>query len=296
MFGGVFDIISFILFFALIFLFPKLMLYQIISVLEAKVKLYEKMTSSSCKIILKKIDRNTKLSNKQLKKRLKEMLDFFVVEPDSIENLGIAKKIRYIVNKHDKKLDYFVNDITTDTLSETEKKNISAGIMHTIGIQQITKIIRHFIEIMKETKNFQIGMILQMQLPFIDKQIKALYSSVPAFIKSIPVGDCIGPLYAAQLIDKSKVKKISEGTVVASKKIDGKDVTNLPEYKRAPFIGRVFQNPLQETASSLTVEENLAIAELRGKRKRLRLAVTRRKRKEFEERYYLMFLEKRGRR
>lgn len=78
--------------------------------------------------------------------------------------------------------------------------------------------------------------------------------------------------------------------------IDGKDVTNLPEYKRAPFIGRVFQNPLQETASSLTVEENLAIAELRGKRKRLRLAVTRRKRKEFEERYYLMFLEKRGRR
>jgi len=72
--------------------------------------------------------------------------------------------------------------------------------------------------------------------------------------------------------------------------IDGKDVTNLPEYKRAPFIGRVFQNPLQGTASSLTVEENLAIAELRGKRKRLRLAVTRRKRKEFEERLSLLGL------
>lgn len=72
--------------------------------------------------------------------------------------------------------------------------------------------------------------------------------------------------------------------------IDEKDVTNLPEYKRASFIGRVFQNPLQGTASSLTVEENLAIAEARRRRKRLHLAVTRKKRKGFEERLSLLGL------
>ena len=65
--------------------------------------------------------------------------------------------------------------------------------------------------------------------------------------------------------------------------IDGIDVTNLPEHKRAIFIGRVFQNPLLGTASSLTLEENLAIATSRGKRRGLSLAVTRKKREEFRE-------------
>jgi len=65
--------------------------------------------------------------------------------------------------------------------------------------------------------------------------------------------------------------------------INGMDVTNLLEHKRAIFIGRVFQNPLQGTASSLTLEENLAIATLRGKKRGLNLAVTRKKREEFRE-------------
>ena len=65
--------------------------------------------------------------------------------------------------------------------------------------------------------------------------------------------------------------------------IDGIDVTNLPEHKRASFIGRVFQNPLLGTASSLTLEENLAIATSRGKRRGLSLAVTRKKREKFRE-------------
>jgi len=65
--------------------------------------------------------------------------------------------------------------------------------------------------------------------------------------------------------------------------INGVDVTNLPEHKRASFIGRVFQNPLQGTASSLTLEENLAISALRGKKRGLRLAVTRKRREEFRE-------------
>jgi len=65
--------------------------------------------------------------------------------------------------------------------------------------------------------------------------------------------------------------------------INEMDVTNLPEHKRASFIGRVFQNPLQGTASSLTLEENLAIATSRGKKRGLNLAVTRKKREEFRE-------------
>ena len=51
------------------------------------------------------------------------------------------------------------------------------------------------------------------------------------------------------------------------------DVTNLPEYKRAKFLGRVFQDPMMGTAAGMQIDENLAIAALRGKRRTLRWGV-----------------------
>ena len=56
--------------------------------------------------------------------------------------------------------------------------------------------------------------------------------------------------------------------------IDGKDVTKLPEYKRAKFIGRVFQDPMTGTAADMQIAENLAIAARRGKGRTLRSGVS----------------------
>lgn len=46
--------------------------------------------------------------------------------------------------------------------------------------------------------------------------------------------------------------------------IDGIDITSLPEYKRAKYLGRVFQDPLKGTAADMTILENLSIAARRG--------------------------------
>ena len=47
--------------------------------------------------------------------------------------------------------------------------------------------------------------------------------------------------------------------------IDGQDVTKLPEFKRAKFLGRVFQDPMNGTAADMQILENLALASRRGK-------------------------------
>ena len=60
--------------------------------------------------------------------------------------------------------------------------------------------------------------------------------------------------------------------------IDHTSVTRLPEHRRAKYLGRIFQNPLMGTASSMTIEENLAMAVLRGKRRGLRWGVTKSRR------------------
>ena len=51
--------------------------------------------------------------------------------------------------------------------------------------------------------------------------------------------------------------------------IDGDKVTHLPEHRRAKYLGRIFQDPLMGTAASMSIEENLAMADLRGQRRGL---------------------------
>ena len=65
--------------------------------------------------------------------------------------------------------------------------------------------------------------------------------------------------------------------------IDGVRVNRLPDYKRAKYIGRVFQDPLAGTAPHLTIEENLSLALLRGRRRGLGPGLTKKRRQHFAE-------------
>ena len=65
--------------------------------------------------------------------------------------------------------------------------------------------------------------------------------------------------------------------------LNGVDVTALPEFKRAQYIGRVFQDPMMGTAATMQIEENLALAKRRGKPRLLRVGITRAEREEYKE-------------
>lgn len=64
-------------------------------------------------------------------------------------------------------------------------------------------------------------------------------------------------------------------------RIDSVDVTRLPEHKRAGFLGRVFQDPMQGTAAKMSVSENLALAARRGKQRGLRWGLPKGENQEF---------------
>lgn len=65
--------------------------------------------------------------------------------------------------------------------------------------------------------------------------------------------------------------------------IDGEDVTGMPEYKRAKYIGRVFQDPMMGTAPNMQIEENLALAYRRGRKRGLKWGVTNAEREIYRE-------------
>lgn len=65
--------------------------------------------------------------------------------------------------------------------------------------------------------------------------------------------------------------------------ISGIDVTKLPEYKRAQFIGRVFQDPMMGTAATMQIDENMALAARRGKKRGLKIGITAAERETYKE-------------
>ena len=72
--------------------------------------------------------------------------------------------------------------------------------------------------------------------------------------------------------------------------IDGVNVTDLPEYKRAKYIGRVFQDPMMGTAATMQIEENLALAARRGKSRTLRAGITKAERETYMEQLKILGL------
>ena len=72
--------------------------------------------------------------------------------------------------------------------------------------------------------------------------------------------------------------------------IDGTDVTHLPEYKRAKFIGRVFQDPMMGTAATMQIEENLALAARRGQNRGLKMGITKAERDSYREQLKILDL------
>ena len=79
---------------------------------------------------------------------------------------------------------------------------------------------------------------------------------------------------------------VDRGTI----EIGGVNVTNLPEFKRAAYLGRVFQDPMTGTAATMNIEENMALALRRGRPRGLRWGITNLERQMYREQLHTLGL------
>ena len=223
--GGQGDLVStivwFLLFFAMMFLYPKLMISQTIWQLEKSAAELEALDARAQSIVIRK---SSKSPSKEQRAAVKRFMEFFAVGPVDLDPAGIIRKIDLVSRRADYKFKYFVSQIAPKFSAEEQSnlKNAMAGAMTT---HQIAKIVRHILETVKKYKIFQLAIILQMQIPMIARIAKAAIGATAAFADGIPVGDGIGPMVASTLIGKQKVKFYSEDEfVVCEKKVAGKKV------------------------------------------------------------------------
>ena len=214
------QLISLVLFLVFIFFYSRIMVTQILFKLEKSAQLLENMSDKAKKTVLKKI---SKKPDSKLKRSVNRFLEFFVISPVSLDPYGVVKKLEHLIDLEKDRFKYFVNQVAPKLNSE-QKANTMMGLSGAISLYTLSKLVRHFVELIKKTKSVNLAMILQMQLPLIERLARALLHGTEALANGWPVGDTIGAYTAAALIGNSKVVQVDDETVVCRKEYKKRDI------------------------------------------------------------------------
>ena len=189
------SILSYIGFIIMIFLYQKVLFWQIIWKLESDLKEIDMYRQQSEKYVLSKISKNP---DKRVKESVSNFMNFFISPPVDIDPYGIMKKIEHIMNESERRFAYFVDHVAPD-MSKEERANLRFALIGAIGVNQIYKIVRHLLITIKKTNNFPYASMFQMMMPQIMKLAKSNTKATKAFSEGVPIGDAIGPIVAASL-------------------------------------------------------------------------------------------------
>jgi hypothetical protein len=229
--GDIFGtLVWFAVFFIFIVLYPRLMLSQLIWQIEAAARKLEAMSDKANSIAARKA------GDRSAKKAIDEFTDFFVIEPSALDPFGIVKKIDQVIRQTEHRFDEFVDSIAGKKDAK-EKQELNYGLRAAIGLRQLAKIVRHYVEIAKKFKNLQVAMLVRMQMPIIEKLADSEFKGTQAFVNGWPIGDSIGPLVAASMLDRSG--RIAEDVVAGTVTIEGRKCIVMKAKGPEPSLGRV---------------------------------------------------------
>ncbi len=214
------QVISLLMFVVFIFFYQRIMVTQIIFKLEKSAQMLESMTGKAKESVLKKI---SKKPDSKLKRSVNRFLEFFVISPVSLDPYGVVRKLEHLIDLEKDRFKYFVNQVAPKLDSE-EQANTMMGLSGAMSLYMLSKLVRHFVELVKKTKSINLAMILQMQLPLIERLARALLHGTEALSNGWPVGDTIGAYAAASLVGNSKIIEADDETVVCRKKYKKRDI------------------------------------------------------------------------
>ena len=234
--GG--DWISLLLWFVfllfMIFFYPRFMVSQIMWKIERSARMLELMSNRAKKIVAKEI---SKSPDKRLRDSIDGFFEFFLITPVSLDPFGIVKKFDHVIQNQKERFTYFVNQVAPKANPE-KRACIEMGLAGGMAVHEIAKIVRHYVEMVRKTKSIQIAMILQMQLPLIERIAKGMFRGTIALSKGQPIGDGLGPLVVADLIGNNKVEEIEEDILMAKTTLDGREIFVLKAKGPGGRIGR----------------------------------------------------------
>lgn len=261
-----------LLFFGMIFFFPRIMIWQTDRKMKSALVDLESYKSDAEIFFLSRLTGNwgqlkkhrkeadddetvtvkPELINEETRKKFDTLKDFKFSAPTGIDPAGLVGKLEHVLDTSEHKFDRFIKQNAT-TEDEDELANLNMAFKGVMGTHQIYKVTRHFRQLIKKTGNFQLIGVVQMMIPIYRELAESQKAATEAFVDEAPIGDSIGPLVAAKLVQETEEpEEVAEDIIHAEETYGDQTVHVLKSNGPGARLGKY-----GDALDTLASEENL---------------------------------------
>ncbi|HMF30989.1 MAG TPA: DUF1512 family protein [Candidatus Lokiarchaeia archaeon] len=179
----------------------KIQAYRSLKVLEGALVKLEKWNLKCKNILVKKIQKLSQSTKtpKEIEAMLDEFMGFVEIMPTTLDPAGIVPKIDFLVDVRDERFKEESQHLAPQATRE-QQLSLENLIEASMAVDQIFKVVRHFMILAKKTKSYILAMQVEMQMGLIMGMAKAYKDAAKAFDEASPIGDALGPMVAAYFI------------------------------------------------------------------------------------------------
>lgn len=161
--------------------------------------------------------------NMDLERELDQILLSFAITPESMDPYGIVYKLEHIVNTWEDAFEESVKRLCPRADRE-RMKTLTNLVEVARGIDYLYRVVRHYYLLGKKTSNIYIVLQIQMLMPQLMEIAEAYRQACYAFMQGQPVGDGVGVLAAAKLVEglEKRTYEVAKDTIVHELVMDGR--------------------------------------------------------------------------
>jgi hypothetical protein len=249
---GPLELAGILAFVIILFFLPKIMRIRMISSINRTVNELESIVKEAQNILIE-ISKEQKNPLKDPEESVERFIEFFIVPPMNLDPQGLVKKFDKILELGEDRFKDMAYEIAPE-VDEEIKANIIMVIKATIGLNTVTKLVKHNMEMARKTGNIQLMLSLQMSLPMLMRIVKAQFEGTESFSKGLPIGDGIGPLIAGKFLDDLNINDFDDlGDMISSThEFEGRKLTILRAKGPGARVG-----PVGKIATELIEKNNI---------------------------------------
>lgn len=188
--------------------------------LRKSVKQLEDWARESKQIALKAFAKHGK-PKRDVEKEFDNFLEFFAIEPVSEDPAGVLQRLEHILDVRKRRFEKTVTQFAPNADPETAA-NLEMVIEGAMANHILYRAMRHYMILAEKTKNIQLVMAVQMNVPFFKEYAKSFVEATRTFSEGKPIGDGVGALVAANFIGNGKCKEPIEDTVYWETEFEGR--------------------------------------------------------------------------
>ena len=169
--------------------------------------------------------------------RLAIMADYFSIPPVDMDPAGIVAKVRHTIRTREEYTKRQIETILPDS-DPLQVARVQTFLEITASLRMIYRIVNHMYLTAKKQHNYPLILPLQMMLPFVMEEAKAMRDALVPFSQGQPVGDGIGPAVVGLMMQGLEKTDAAYQTVMSHTKIHDRDIILIKAKGPAPVIGR----------------------------------------------------------